>query len=68
MLGPMSETRTIACPKCGAPNDVLVPGDNLDEQLRQASFTFACRLCGTDLPSAADAANAAAAPTPRRDS
>jgi RNase P subunit RPR2 len=48
----MSETRTIACPKCGAANDVLVPGDNLDEQLRQASFTFACRVCGTDLPPA----------------
>ena len=48
----MSETRTVACVKCGAANDVLVPGDNLDEQLRQASFTFACRLCGADLPAA----------------
>lgn len=50
----MSETVTVACKKCGAANDVLVPGDNLDEQLRQASFTFACRLCGADLPSALD--------------
>ena len=50
----MSETRTVTCLKCGAANDVLVPGDNLDEQLRQASFTFACRLCGADLPAVTD--------------
>jgi hypothetical protein len=50
----MSETRTVTCVKCGVANDVVVPGDNLDEQLRLASFTFACRRCDADLPTVTD--------------
>jgi hypothetical protein len=49
----MAENRTIPCPQCGAPNEVLVPDASFEDQLRFASFRFACRVCGADLPRSA---------------
>jgi hypothetical protein len=46
----MAQDRSVPCPKCGALNDVLVPDDSFEEQMRYASFVFACRICGTELP------------------
>jgi len=48
----MSETASVSCEKCGARNDVLVSDESFEEQLKHASFHFACRVCGADLPAA----------------
>jgi hypothetical protein len=46
----MAESKSMPCPKCGALNDVLIPADDFEEQMRYAAFSFACRLCGEALP------------------
>ena len=46
----MSQTTSVACPACGAQNDILVPDDSFDEQMKYAALQFACRECGGALP------------------
>jgi hypothetical protein len=58
----MGKTSLIACPECGAENEVLLSEGTFEDNLRRASFSFACRVCGATLPDEAprpaDAADA----------
>ena len=45
----VSQTASVPCPACGALNEILVPDDSFDEQLKYASLQFACRACGAPL-------------------
>jgi len=46
----MGKTASVTCAKCGAENEVLLSQGTFEDHLRQASFSFACRVCGTKLP------------------
>lgn len=46
----MGKTATVACRQCGAENEVLLSEGTFEDNLRRASFTFACRVCGAALP------------------
>ena len=46
----MGKTASVACRKCGAENEVLLSEGTFEDHLRQASFSFACRVCGAALP------------------
>jgi hypothetical protein len=55
----MGNTASVACQKCGALNDVLLSEGTFDDNLRRASFSFACRVCGAALPDELPASGAA---------
>jgi hypothetical protein len=46
----MAKTATVACPQCGAENEVTLPEETFDDSTRRAWFSFACRVCGAPLP------------------
>jgi hypothetical protein len=46
----MGKTALVACPECGAENEVLLSEGTFEDNLRRASFSFACRVCGAVLP------------------
>jgi hypothetical protein len=46
----MGKTALVACPACGAENEVLLSEGTFEDNLRRASFSFACRVCGATLP------------------
>ena len=61
----MSKTASVTCQQCGALNEVSLPDDSFDEQLRSASFSFACRACSATLPELPPAIDDEV-PTPRQ--
>lgn len=50
----VSQTTSVPCPACGALNEVLVPDQSFDEQMKYAALQFACRACGAALKPADD--------------
>jgi hypothetical protein len=62
----MAKTASVACPKCGAPNDVVIFEGTFEDNARRAAFSFACRVCGAALPNelAVDEASSAVPPEP----
>lgn len=46
----MGKTALVNCPECGAENEVLLSEGTFEDNLRRASFSFACRVCGAALP------------------
>jgi hypothetical protein len=63
----MGKTASVACHTCGALNDVLMSEGTFDDNLRRASFSFACRLCGAALPDELPPHDTAEPPTPASD-
>ena len=50
----MGKPALVACPQCGAENEVLLSENTFEDHLRRASFSFACRVCGATLPDSKD--------------
>jgi ribosomal protein S27E len=46
----MGKTASVPCKQCGALNDVSLSEGTFEDNLRQAAFSFACRVCGAVLP------------------
>jgi hypothetical protein len=62
----MAKTASVACPKCGALNDVVIFEGTFEDNARRAAFSFACRVCGAALPDElpADEASSPVPPEP----